>query len=140
MSEINFLKKYEEQWMYLLFGGLTTLVNWFVYVLLFKMNQSIEVANIIACVLAIIFAYITNRKFVFKSQVTDKKGVVKEVIRFVSCRGFVIIFEIAGVPIACKLGLNQVIWGVEGLFAKIVITILVVLMNYLFSKMFVFKG
>lgn len=68
--------------MYLIFGGLTTIINWLVYVLLVAVGQDIEVTNVIAWLVAVLFAYVTNRAFVFQCKATNKKEVFKEFVRF----------------------------------------------------------
>lgn len=151
MSTIkNLFIKYKEIIMYLIMGGATTVVNWGAYaaaVSLIHLNQTILgidadllISNIIAWTLAVIFAYVTNKIFVFESYSWKLKFVVKEFIAFVIARLATGILEIVGVPFLVNLGLNQTIWGIEGMVSKIVVSIIVVILNYIFSKLFIFKN
>lgn len=146
----NLFIKYKEIIMYLIMGGATTVVNWGAYaaaVSLIHLNQTILgfdadllISNIIAWTLAVIFAYVTNKIFVFESYSWKLKFVVKEFIAFVIARLATGILEIVGVPFLVNLGLNQTIGGIEGMVSKIVVSIIVVILNYVFSKLFIFKN
>ena len=63
------IKKYKEVIMYLVFGVLTTLVNWICYALLTKKGINMNVSNVIAWIVAVLFAFITNKLFVFESKI-----------------------------------------------------------------------
>ena len=128
------LKKYEEIISYLFFGGLTTLVNYIVYLPCYNLlHLSGAVSNIIAWVAAVAFAYLTNKPFVFKSHDWSAKTVIPELTKFVSCRigsgllETVIIF----VLVDC-LALN-------GNLIKLATSVLVVIVNYVASKLLVFR-
>ena len=136
---IELYKKYREQFMYLIFGGLTTVINWLVYTGLILLKQEIEFSNIIAWIMAVLFAYITNRKFVFQSKQNEKQKAVREFFMFFGSRVLTGIVEIVGFPILYYIGLNQAILGIDGLFAKIIISIVVIILNYILSKKLVFK-
>ena len=132
-------QKYREQIMYLIFGVLTTIINWLVYVLLVTAGQDLEATNIIAWLIAVLFAYVTNRAFVFKSNATNKKEVFKEIVRFFGSRVATGIVEIIGFPVLYHIGLNQVLWGVDGFLAKIIVSVTVIILNYVCSKLIVFR-
>lgn len=138
--------KYREIIMYLIMGGGTTVVNWGVYAVsvtilpISKADTKVLVANIIAWTLAVIFAYVTNKIWVFESYSWKLKFVIKEVFLFVSARLATGLLEIFGVPLLVKLGLNQTIFGIEGMVSKILVSIIVVILNYIFSKLFIFKN
>ncbi len=135
------LKRYKEQVLYLIFGILTTLVNWLTYSLVMIMfHERLEVANIMAWVVAILFAYITNSKFVFESNKNNVKEKIKEFVMFLGSRIATGIIEIVGVPILYYIGIKQSILGVDGFVAKIVISIIVIILNYIFSKLLVFNN
>ena len=128
------LKKYEEIISYLFFGGLTTLVNYIVYLPCYNLlHLSGAVSNIIAWMAAVAFAYLTNKPFVFKSHDWSAKTVIPELTKFVSCRigsgllETVIIF----VLVDC-LALN-------GNLIKLATSVLVVIVNYVASKLLVFR-
>ena len=84
---ISLLKKYEEVISYLFFGGLTTLVNYIIYLPCYNLlHLSGALSNAIAWVAAVAFAYVTNKPFVFKSHDWSVKTVIPELTKFVSCR------------------------------------------------------
>ncbi len=117
-------QKYREQIMYLIFGGLTTIINWLVYVLLVAVGQDIEV---------------TNRAFVFQCKATNKKEVFKEFVRFFGSRVATGIVEIVGFPVLYRIGLNQELLGIDGFLAKITVSVAVIILNYVCSKVIVFR-
>lgn len=134
------LSKYKEQISYLFFGGLTTLVNWVVYTISLELfHVKIEIGNIIAWLVAVIFAYITNKLFVFQSKNLNLKTNLKELTLFFASRITSGIVEILGFPLLYYAGLNQSFFNIDGFIAKIVISIIVIILNYIFSKLIVFK-
>lgn len=143
--------KYKEIIMYLIMGGATTVVNWAVYAgsvsLLknwdaafgtFKLN--VLVANVLAWVIAVIFAYVSNKIFVFESYSWKLSFVLKELFLFVTARLVTGLLEIFGVPFLVGLGFNQTIFGIEGMACKLCVSIIVVILNYIFSKLIIFKN
>lgn len=135
------LTKYKEIIMYLIFGVGTTAVNWIIYTVLVVCGktENLTLANIIAWVGAVAFAYITNKLWVFESKSWNLRVVWKELGMFLGARIFSGIFEIGLFPVLVWLGMNQPIFGVEGMLAKVVIGVLVIILNYIFSKLLVFK-
>lgn len=133
--------KYKEIIMYLIFGVGTTAVNWVIYTVLVAFGNvvNLTLANIIAWVGAVAFAYITNKLWVFESKSWSPKVVWKELGMFLGARIFSGIFEIGLFPVLVWLGMNQAIFGVEGMLAKVVISVWVIVLNYIFSKLLVFK-
>ena len=132
--------KYKEVIMYLIFGVATTLVNWIVYSLLMKTSViNMMVSNAIAWFAAVIFAYITNKIFVFESKSWNPAEVWKEVVKFFGARIATGVIEIGGLPLLYYIGVKQSIFGVEGFLAKILVSVIVVILNYVFSKIFVFS-
>lgn len=133
--------KYKEIIMYLIFGVGTTVVNWIIYTVIVVSGReaNLTIANIIAWVGAVAFAYITNKLWVFESKSWNPKIVWKELGMFLSARIFSGIFEIGLFPVLVWMGMNQSIFGVEGMLAKIVIGVLVIVLNYIFSKLLIFR-
>lgn len=132
--------KYKEVIMYLIFGVATTLVNWIVYSLLMKTSViNMTVSNAIAWFTAVVFAYITNKIFVFESKSWNPAEVWKEVVKFFGARIATGVIEIGGLPLLYYIGVKQSIFGVEGFLAKILVSVIVVILNYVFSKIFVFS-
>lgn len=148
MEKIKALwKKYREIVMYLVFGVLTTLVSWgsyavFVWILgNFMENATLlaSVANVISWIMAVAFAYITNKLWVFDSKSFAPSVLIKEIGTFVGSRLLTGCLEWFGVPLLMVAGLNQRIFGIEGMVAKIVISVLVVIGNYVLGKLIVFR-
>ena len=126
--------------LYLIFGGLTTFVNFIIYTIGVKvLSAPITVSNIVAWFVAVIFAYITNKIFVFESKTTNAKELLREIALFLSARITSGLFEIVGVPFLVWIGLNQTIFGIEGMVAKVLVSVIVIVLNYVFSKIFIFK-
>lgn len=137
---INLLKKYREQIMYLIFGVATTVVNWIVYVTMQKVfHAEMTVSNAVAWVIAVLFAYVTNKLFVFESKSWKPLVVVREALAFVGARVLTGLFETFIPTLLFKIGLNQAVFGIEGFAAKAVTSIVVIVLNYVFSKLFVFR-
>lgn len=136
---IGLLKKYKEVILYLIFGVATTVVNWISYAVCNKTGIGMNISNVIAWVLAVIFAYITNKIFVFESKSMKLEVLLPEVGKFVGARVVTGVIEIVGLPLLVYLGVRQTVFGVEGFLAKILVSVIVVILNYVFSKIFVFK-
>ncbi len=133
-------KKYREGILYLLFGGLTTLLNWLVYALLVTgLSVDITAANAIAWVIAVLFAFVTNKRYVFRSEKTEKKALIREIGSFFTARVVSGMIEVAGPTLLMGIGLSQPLFGIPGFLAKLTVSVVVVLLNYLFSKWFIFK-
>ncbi len=140
--------KYKEIIMYLIFGVLTTLVSWGSYALFeilfgtFIANSIVlsTVANVLSWICAVLFAFITNKLWVFESKSFKADVIFKEMTSFVGSRLATGVLEWVGVPLLMLIGLNQSIFGIEGMLAKVVVSVVVVILNYILSKLFVFKN
>ena len=133
-------KKYEEIISYLFWGVATTCVSWGSYTMFVSFfSTGVIVANCLSWVLAVLFAYVTNKIWVFHSKSWQKKILIREFGMFVSARLATGIFEIVMVPACVFMGMNQTILGVEGALAKVVVSLIVVILNYIFSKLIIFK-
>ena len=128
--------KNEEVWNYLIVGGLTTLVSLGTYYLcvftILNPNNAFElqIANVISWITSVIFAYITNRIFVFKSK---EKNIEKEAFSFIGSRVTTLILDMLMMFILVTL------CNFNDKLSKILVQILVVIGNYIISKLFVFK-
>lgn len=132
----NIYLKYKEIINYLIFGVLTTIVSLVTYYLLvftiLNPNNAIElqIANIISWITCVTFAYITNRKYVFNSK---NKNILKEITKFYSSRLTTLFLDMIIMFIfVTKLNLNDKI-------IKIIVQILIIILNYILSKLLVFK-
>ena len=131
--------KYEEIIAYLFWGGCTTLVNWGTYSIVVKWSGVITAANIISWLFATTFAYLTNKIWVFHSRSWEPQDIIKEFGKFVSARALTGVLEIVLVPLLVSLGLDQQIGGIKGSVSKVLVSIVVVLLNYIVSKSIVFR-
>ena len=132
----NLIKKLcnKETITYLIFGILTTAVNYIVYYLLYKFTGIDALAyNIIAWVAAVIFAFFTNKLFVFESKSVKANVIFRELLTFVSARLISLALE------ELFLALTVKVMGIHELIAKLVISVIVVIVNYFASKLFIFK-
>lgn len=119
---------------YLFFGVLTTVVNYLVYLPLYNLlGISAAFSNIIAWVAAVAFAYVTNKPFVFKSHDWSMKTVLPELGKFVGCRA-----ASGGLETALVF-LTVDVCGWDGNIWKLIISVVVVILNYVSSKLLVFR-
>ena len=119
---------------YLFFGVCTTIVNYIIYIPCYNfLGMSATVSNIIAWVVAVAFAYLTNKPFVFKSHDWSAKTVVPELTKFVGCRVG------SGVAETIVLFLAVDLLGWNGNIWKLVTQVMVTVMNYVASKLLVFR-
>ena len=127
-------KKYEELVLYVICGGLTTLVNIVVYGLCADVLRIFYlVSNFIAWVLSVLFAYVTNRTWVFKSKKRGARAILREFGLFVSGR----VMSMAGDMVIMFLCVS--VAHLPGLVAKILANIFVMIFNYVFSKLIIFR-
>ena len=128
------VEKYWDILSYLFFGVLTTVVNYVVYLPCYNLlNLSAVLSNAIAWVVAVAFAYLTNKPFVFKSHDWSAKTVVPELTKFVGCRIG------SGLAETLILLLAVDIMGWNGNLWKLLTNVLVVILNYIGSKLLVFR-
>ena len=126
--------KYKALIMFGIFGVLTTIVNVLVYQLCYAVLEiSNALSTIIAWLLAVAFAFITNKKWVFGSEKIDKKTLVREISSFILCR--------VGTGV---LDLGIMIYTVDylgwnALLMKLFANVLVIILNFVCSKLIIFK-
>ena len=129
-----FYQKYKEQLLYLFFGALTTLVNLVVfYVFTAWIVLDVLVANAIAWLAAVLFAYVTNRTWVFASCAQGASALAKEMLSFCGGRVFTLLFEEAMIWLFVKQ------LGLHAMAVKLVVQVVIVILNYMISKLFVFR-
>ncbi len=130
----DWYRKHKEGMRYLIFGALTTLVNIVAYsVLYYILHINNAISNVLAWVIGATFAYITNKYYVFNSKVNTKKELFKEIAYFYGCRVLTLIID-EGIMIFTvdKLGWNAFLM-------KILANIIVIILNFIFSKILIFK-
>ena len=132
---LKLIKKYKAVLLYLIFGVLTTVINIVAYGLLKNiLNIDYMVSNVIAWILAVTVAYITNRSYVFSSNNNSKHDIIKEIGRFISVRIFSLVIDVAIMYIGVSL------LHINDMFIKVVANVVVIVINYIMSKKIVFKS
>ena len=126
--------QYWEVLSYLIFGVLTTVANYLVYLPVYNfVGLSAALSNAIAWVVAVTFAYLTNKPFVFKSHDWSAKTVIPELTKFVGCR----VASGAAETLILLVTVDILCWN--GNIWKLVTSVLVVILNYIASKLVVFR-
>ena len=118
---------------YLIFGVLTTLVNWVVYAAMVKVHIDYRIATAAAGAVSVLFAFIVNKIFVFQSYNLRPAYVMKEITSFVACRAVSGVMEMVFMIV-------MVSWiHMDEYISKIAVSVIVVIVNYVFSKLFIFR-
>ncbi len=119
---------------YIYYGGLTTLVNLGVYYLLrLLFHVDLVIANIISVAVAILFAYFVNSRFVFETKAVGFAQHFEEFLKFVGARITTMVIEVGGVWFMAE------VMRINDLAAKFVIQIVILVLNYIFSKFLIFR-
>ena len=128
------IETYKEIMAYLFFGVCTTVVNFVIY---FACTQILDInyliANALSWIGAVAFAYVTNRIWVFKSKSKGIRAFFKEITTFVSCR------LLSGVIDMLIMFIGVDILGVSDGITKLATQVIVVVLNYVFSKWIIFR-
>lgn len=118
---------------YVIFGVLTTAVDWLVYPLMRWGGHSVALSSAVSWAAAVLFAFITNKLFVFQSYTFRPVEFFKEFVSFVSCRALTGVLTVAAMVVMVDmLGWNE--W-----FGKFAVSAMSLVLNYVFSKLFIFK-
>lgn len=141
-------EKYKELISYVFFGVLATVVN----LVSFKVFDAILgenlylITNVVSWLITVIFAYFTNKLWVFESKSWKAEVVVKELIGFFGARIFSLVVEEAGLWLMIDLmKMSKISWDIfsfnlnGNMIAKIIMQVVVVILNYVFSKLVIFK-
>lgn len=131
-----FYRKNKDKLLYLFFGALTTLVNLVVFYLLTDYPWQIDVTlgNVISVITAILFAYVTNKIWVFRSKTNSAGELFSEFCRFVGGRLSTLVIEVGGVYLIFN------VMGFPKMGAKLITQVIVIIGNYFISKFLVFRG
>lgn len=134
--------RWREAIVYLFFGGLTTLVNIVVYWVLARVGLATFWANGIALAVSILFAYVTNRRFVFASAAHGAEA-WREFGKFILCRlGTGVLDQgimVLGVDVLGPLVVSAAGMELWGLGVKVFSNVIVIVLNYVFSKVLIFR-
>lgn len=127
-------KKYQDLILYALFGGLTTLVNTGVYWLCaHPLGMPVVPSSVAAWFMAVLFAYLTNRKWVFHSEAATPGEIAREVFSFFLCRLATGVLD----WVLMWLFVDQFRWN--DMIVKVAVNVLVILLNYIASKLLIFR-
>lgn len=163
----NKKKNLKEIVLYLIFGVATTLVNWIVYLLFnnlifnrfFSENTAMTAANAVAWFLAVLFAFVTNKLIVFKSKEKTARILIPELLSFYASRVLTGLLEIFVPTLLVNAGITFTLLGDGGIFPnalrdsgfiyttlsdrglvpKMIVAVVVIILNYVFSKLIVFR-
>lgn len=129
------LIKYKSLISYAVFGVLTTVINVVTYYVCYNMaGMSNVVSTVIAWILAVLFAFVTNKLWVFDSKSFDKNVVIREIISFFGCRLATGVLDVVIMYFAVDVfASNGTVW-------KIISNVLVIIINYVASKLIIFKN
>lgn len=133
---------HREMIMYLIFGFLATLLNFFA-IAFFNYAFGIEwnIANFLAIVCTVIFAFFTNKIWVFRSKTSGLTKSIKEFFRYIIARGITMITELLGVPflVYVFVTLGMQVKETRELLSKGILTVIVIIANYILSKKAIFN-
>lgn len=125
---------YKQIILYLLFGVCTTVINTICYWLLYDvLSLSNVTGTVLAWLAAVIFAFITNKRFVFESKRTNTQERINEVASFFGCRLLTGILDV----VIMAFAVDMLQW--DGLLWKLISNIIVTIINYIASKFWIFK-
>ena len=131
---VNIYNRYREQILYLVFGGVTTLISIITYAVFTELADiNILIANILSWIISVAVAYATNKSVVFRS---DKKGVAQvltEALSFYAGRLLTLLIEEAILFVFIDLA------KLPNMPVKIIAQIIIIVLNYIISKVFIFK-
>lgn len=131
---VALFKKYQNIIAYLFFGGLTTLINMVVfYIFDTQLGWNYQLANFIAWLVSVLFAFFTNKVWVFGSSYTTIKAFFKELWSFFFFRGLSYFMD-AGIMF---IGISLL--HANSNLTKLIDQVVIVLLNYIFSKFFIFN-
>lgn len=127
-------RNHKEGWRYLIFGALATVVNIVAYsVAYYNFKIDNGTSNVIAWIIAATFAYLTNKVFVFESKVDTKSALLKEITSFFGCR----LLTLAVDQLIMVVGVDKL--GFSGFLMKVLANIIVIILNFILSKLIIFK-
>ncbi len=131
----NLWRRWKQIFLYLFFGGVTTVVNIVAFFISYEILEiNSIVSTVLAWVAAVAVAYITNKIYVFESVTTTFMELIREITAFLSCRVLSL-----GADVFIMWLFKEVL-GYNAVLVKIMANFIVVVMNYIFSKLFIFKG
>ena len=149
----DFFKKHKEIILYVVFGIITTVLSWGLYALFANaLKMSVFASSAVSWIIVITVAFITNKLFVFESKTFNLKVLLKEASSFLASRAATGVIEVFGVPLLASTGFDNIFYKIaenlnlsfsvfytDGIYSKLSLSVIVIILNYVFSKLFVFK-
>ena len=131
---VGIYRKYQEGIDYLFWGGVAFVLSMVLFYIFANMMMIEEqIANVITWIICVIFTYITNRTFVFRSKTTGIKAIIKEFTEFTTARLATLVLE----NVVLFICIDVLFW--HNMLAKLVGQFLVIVSNYVLSKLWIFK-
>ena len=127
------MKDKREMTQYVIWGVLSAILNVGLFQILILGSVDYRIANLITIIVVKIFCYVTNKFFVFRTPYEGLKVLLKEMMAFIFARGVTSILDYVGVLVLVELV------NCREMLSKCIMAVVVVVVNYLFSKFFVFK-
>lgn len=132
---------------YLFWAAATTGVSWIAYTIVANLLRLIAmpdgalvtVSNVLSWICAVTFSYFVNRIRVFQSTTHSARTVLAEAAKFYGSRLAVGVVEMASVPVLVWFGVDRTMLGAKGMAAKMISTPIIILLNYLLGRFFVFR-
>lgn len=140
-------KKYEDIILYIIFGGFTTVVSWGSHFAMLKLfNAPTGAATTVSWILSVTFAFVTNKKYVFKSKTDTMKGFIAQMLSFYSARlasfGMELIIMLLCADVYSEFFCS--LFGVDDItnemIFKVLANIIILIMNYALSKLVIFRN
>lgn len=131
--------QHKESLMYVVMGVSATVFNWGIYSLLVTFLP-MELANAGSFAMTLIFAYVTNKIYVFESRSWGMRRVLREFCAFATARGVTGLLEIFLQPQLYQMGIDGALLGVKGLQAKVVVCLTLSIVNYFSTKLIFLKS
>lgn len=134
---MDLIKKHKHLIAYLFFGVMTTVVNIASFYIfshfVFRGDANLELNNTLAWVLAVTFAYLSNRKFVFESKASSRQEILIECAKFYGSRVVTLLVDLGLMALMVKS------WHWDEMLAKVISNVVVIVLNYALSKLVVFR-
>ena len=131
--------KHREGLLYLICGAGTVFVSWGTYALFVWLGIDINISNVLSWICGVSFAFVLNKWVVFLSRSVERSVLAKEISSFFFLRIVTGVVAIVAFPILYNLGMNQSLFDIDGLVAKITVSMIEILLNYFASKFVVFR-
>lgn len=136
----DFVEKHRELVSYVFWGAFTTLISWGTYAIFVQwMGIDSSVSNILSWICGVVFAFITNKIYVFRSRSWNPRTVGREAGLFLSSRIGTGVLSWVVFPVLTAVGLSQSMFGIENMWARVITSLIEIALNWVLSKYLVFR-